>query len=1322
MAVLFYSLIVFKFVSGYGDTTTHPGLTDEIVDFYNLSFDNKLTSEEKEWLIRGSVDEDTPPRWINHFYDPIYQQGWTGQYTGWLPEELMRVFSFTFLSTQKPVSSKNWANNQELQSKYKDYKGNRVWERAIYEYATGDKKEAFYSLGFILHLIEDLTVPDHTRNDTHAHDLQIVTGDYGSPYEEYTKRFTRENLNTAQDLKKANKSPVVLNSLDEYFENLANYSNNYFFSKDTINDGKYAKPKIVKREAEFGYGRDKDGSIFPLVIIDNIKIGNYETAEIFSIKNHEDYYPILDAYFSRLSREAVLNGAGIIDLFFKEAEAAKKNFELAKTPPKETSGLFSLFGSLSQLKNIVVEKVGSLLTGPNPQPALVKQSAQEAQTIEKEETEEEIAESALIESDELINESIKPEAGAVPVSAAPEMIPPESETPASPTSPITPAVSTLAASPAPGFGGGGSTAASDSSGSSAANESVQLQEQTEQESEPEADTVPPARPIILFPSLDFQISTTSTVVFSGTAEASSTVSQNFSSSTSPADSAGNWSLSLDLIQGTSSLNFYSTDSAGNISSSTSIELFVDSVVPIINDFYIAECLSDNLLSEPDNCLLATTTVHLVWSSPANDVDYYEFAYSSDSPTTATTTATSTTIVLSDNAVHTFSLKVKDKAGNWSEVLTRGTEISTRPVVINEIAWSGTYANPADEWIELYDNTSQEIDLNGWVLQSKDGSPYIKLAKTISPRGYYLLERTDDNTISDVAADQFFTGSLTDGGEILYLSKVMGEATTTIDQTIRANGTSGSWPAGTVTERRTMERVSPDEPGNLVSNWYTNNMVVKNGQDVNNNPIIPINGTPKARNSANYLITTGSALTSDKTLFRGKSPYLVSNTFMEIGEGVALTIEPGVVIKFYSSYAYAGLNVKGAIKAEGTEKDKIIFTSFYDDQYGGDLNGDGTSTSPSIGNWRGIHILSSSTGSVFNNAVFRYGGGYFLGDSGYEKANLFVKDVDIDISNSSFGSSTTYGLYLFNSDSRITVGNFENNAVGFYSVLGKPAISSSVFSGNKQGLVLNGSSAEVKNNRFESNTDFAFEAVGNQTEISGNSGSNNGYNGILLRGDLTQANASSTLKPNSDFPYILGGHVNVVASSTLTIEPGVVIKMKDDSWLNVLGGKLAAQGVNPSDIIFTSIKDNSVGGYTKNSTSTVPKAGDWYAIKAVSGADVDFQGVTVKYGGKFRIIYPHTTVELENSIGNFNNVIFDSNNSYGLYLRNSTTTIKNSEFKNHLTGYGQAITYLDSPIDLQNVKFSNNLVGVMANANSLVQTAQVIWENNVATTSPPNLFK
>lgn len=56
----------------YDDKTTHPALTNEIVDFYNLSFpNNQLTAQQKEWIVQGSIDEDAPPRWINHFYDPI---------------------------------------------------------------------------------------------------------------------------------------------------------------------------------------------------------------------------------------------------------------------------------------------------------------------------------------------------------------------------------------------------------------------------------------------------------------------------------------------------------------------------------------------------------------------------------------------------------------------------------------------------------------------------------------------------------------------------------------------------------------------------------------------------------------------------------------------------------------------------------------------------------------------------------------------------------------------------------------------------------------------------------------------------------------------------------------------------------------------------------------------------------------------------------------------------------------------------------------------------------------------------------------------------
>ena len=40
----------------YNDKTTHPALTDEIVDFYNLLYPNTpITAEQKELLIEGST-------------------------------------------------------------------------------------------------------------------------------------------------------------------------------------------------------------------------------------------------------------------------------------------------------------------------------------------------------------------------------------------------------------------------------------------------------------------------------------------------------------------------------------------------------------------------------------------------------------------------------------------------------------------------------------------------------------------------------------------------------------------------------------------------------------------------------------------------------------------------------------------------------------------------------------------------------------------------------------------------------------------------------------------------------------------------------------------------------------------------------------------------------------------------------------------------------------------------------------------------------------------------------------------------------------------
>ncbi len=161
------------------------------------------------------------------------------------------------------------------------------------------------------------------------------------------------------------------------------------------------------------------------------------------------------------------------------------------------------------------------------------------------------------------------------------------------------------------------------------------------------------------------------------------------------------------------------------------------------------------------------------------------------------------------------------------------------VVINEVAWMGTSASLYDEWIELYNTTDADLSLDGWRLVAADGSPDITLGGVISAHGYFLLERTDDSTVSDIPADQLYTGSLNDAGESLTLYDDGG---TVIDT---ANGGGGSWPAGDAALDATMERISPLEE-DRADNWATNDTLHRNGTDADGNPI---NGTPKALNSA-----------------------------------------------------------------------------------------------------------------------------------------------------------------------------------------------------------------------------------------------------------------------------------------------------------------------------------------------------------------------------------------------------------------------------------------------------------------------------------------
>src|SRR3989344_8672308 len=95
--------------------------------------------------------------------------------------------------------------------------------------------------------------------------------------------------------------------------------------------------------------------------------------------------------------------------------------------------------------------------------------------------------------------------------------------------------------------------------------------------------------------------------------------------------------------------------------------------------------------------------------------------------------------------------------------------------------------------------------------------------------------------------------------------------------------------------------------------------------------------------------TGS-ITSNTTWQTGKV-YVVYGT-VTVDSGVVLTIEPGAIVKFNSG---ASMAVFGSVIADGTSGSEIYLTSIRDDSIGGDTNGDGANTVPTIGDWAEIWV-------------------------------------------------------------------------------------------------------------------------------------------------------------------------------------------------------------------------------------------------------------------------------------------------------------------------------------------------------------------------------
>src|SRR3989344_7267873 len=300
------AIAIFSVAFAYSPYYTHPDLTEEIAKLWNLKNSNqnlKISQEEIQWMRQGVINEDTPARWINHFYNPIRKTGWSGKHFGDLTPE-QGLYEGESMAPKPAIASIDWATNQEYQSAYGRQYGNQTWQKAIKLYIDGDKKSAFTALGHILHLIEDASVPDHTRDDTHA-DLY---GDPGSPYEKYSKEYTNfNNLGIAENLK--SKNFINFLTIQDTFNYLANYSNNNFFSEDTISNEEFNSPnltklKIISEQIENGIVRKY---LYNQINTDKIYLSWIKEEDPFSgkkIYSMDDKSFVLPSYFSHLAPQA----------------------------------------------------------------------------------------------------------------------------------------------------------------------------------------------------------------------------------------------------------------------------------------------------------------------------------------------------------------------------------------------------------------------------------------------------------------------------------------------------------------------------------------------------------------------------------------------------------------------------------------------------------------------------------------------------------------------------------------------------------------------------------------------------------------------------------------------------------------------------------------------------------------------------------------------------------------------------------------------------------------------------------------------------------
>lgn len=353
-----------------------------------------------------------------------------------------------------------------------------------------------------------------------------------------------------------------------------------------------------------------------------------------------------------------------------------------------------------------------------------------------------------------------------------------------------------------------------------------------------------------------------------------------------------------------------------------------------------------------------------------------------------------------------------------------------------------------------------------------------------------------------------------------------------------------------------------------------------------------------------------------------APYVVTGN-TTVGSGIALTIEPGAVVKFQSS----GLYVNGVLMADGSSA-PIWFTSWRDDSVGGDSNGDAAVSGPVAGDWKGLYISPNSGDSVLDGCRFRYAGallGYYRGGDRYTA--VFVDSCSPPIRNCRFLDSANNALELWSSHAVVLNNHFNNLGANSYAII------------------------------YDTEDTFA--------TLAGNTYSGSGRMGVAIWGGVVRSNRTWDT-PGPNFPYLIYGNMTVDTGVTLTIPPTTILKFWN-TGMYVYGTLVADAGTQP--IVFTSWADDAVGGDSNNDGSeTSPAPANWRGIYlAPSAGDSVIQNCTFRYAGSnlgyFRGGDRYAAMYIDNCSPLIAGCRFQDIANHGIELWESRATLLDNAFSN-----------------------------------------------------------